>query len=59
MNLFGSGNMTLVMNRQLADQLENAEIEALSSRLTEIQKIEGKMMHVLAFVHHSFDRAVR
>lgn len=38
--------MNLVMNRDLADRLENAEIEALSSRLTEIQKIEGNPMKV-------------
>ena len=38
--------MNLVMDRNLADRLENAEIEALSSRLTEIQKIEGNPMEV-------------
>ena len=33
-------------NRELAVRLENSEIETLSSRLTEIQKVQGNLMNV-------------
>ena len=38
--------MTFVMNKEFAERLENTEIEALNSRLTEIQRLEGNPMEV-------------
>lgn len=38
--------MSLVVNTELAKRLENSEMETLSSRLTEIQKIAGNPMGV-------------
>ena len=38
--------MSFVMTKELAYQLENAEIETLSSRLTAIQNIQGNPMGV-------------
>lgn len=38
--------MTLVMNNELAERLENTEIDTLSSRLTEIKEIDGNSMMV-------------
>jgi GNAT superfamily N-acetyltransferase len=38
--------MSLVVNRELVERLENSEIDTLSSRLTEIQKINGNPMDV-------------
>lgn len=35
-----------VLNLELAERLENSEVDALTSRLTEIQKIEGNPMEV-------------
>ncbi|MEK5149179.1 GNAT family N-acetyltransferase [Psychrobacillus sp. FSL K6-4615] len=38
--------MSIVVKKELAERLENAEIDALSSRLTEIQKIDRNPMSV-------------
>lgn len=38
--------MSLAVNRELVDSLENSEIETLNSRLSEIQKIVGNPMSV-------------
>lgn len=38
--------MSVVVNKELAERLENSEIDTLTSRLTEIQKIEGNPLGV-------------
>ncbi|WP_041808685.1 GNAT family N-acetyltransferase [Evansella cellulosilytica] len=38
--------MSLVVNQELAERLENAEIDTVKSRLTEMQKMDGNPMEV-------------